>query len=404
METNAFRRRVLGWLCTAVGICALLANPSGLRAEPKNAAVRYYQACLCRPEPDDYRMFHDMLHDEEPSDQLRSYLSRPAVRETIALAEAGTRIANCDWGGTLTTDPGPGLGGLPLIELNRLIRLLEADTRLLAHEEDDQVVFDRCLAMRRLAAHLTDNSAMLYGMAFDTHARALRCIQYALSLVSSDANTLTWLQGQLKTEPGMFSKPGDAIRRQHNARVDNEFRMLSEYGGDWKKAFLEAIADTKARENARRQTESEILTHARESYMQILESAIDVIRGGAPVEPRYKALAALDREVAERASRGEPLALLRNCWDGLSRWLSNLSAHALWYNSTLVAVEVYLIKAKTGRLPATLPEGLPKAPYTGKDFEYEMTGEGFVLRYLEKGSLGWKRRDIVFRVTDNGGN
>lgn len=44
------------------------------------------------------------------------------------------------------------------------------------------------------------------------------------------------------------------------------------------------------------------------------------------------------------------------------------------------AIAVYLTKAKTGQLPRTLPADLPKAPHTGKDFVYQATEEGFILR------------------------
>ena len=39
------------------------------------------------------------------------------------------------------------------------------------------------------------------------------------------------------------------------------------------------------------------------------------------------------------------------------------------------------MKTKTGHLPQTLPSGLPKDLYTGKDFAYERTAKGFALRF-----------------------
>jgi nucleoside diphosphate kinase len=48
-------------------------------------------------------------------------------------------------------------------------------------------------------------------------------------------------------------------------------------------------------------------------------------------------------------------------------------------NSTKAAVELYIILAKTGQLPAELPDYLPKDPYTNKNFIYEITDDGFVL-------------------------
>ena len=44
------------------------------------------------------------------------------------------------------------------------------------------------------------------------------------------------------------------------------------------------------------------------------------------------------------------------------------------------AVEIYLVLVKTGKLPKKLPDGLPMDPYSGEDFGYEITDEGFALR------------------------
>ena len=49
------------------------------------------------------------------------------------------------------------------------------------------------------------------------------------------------------------------------------------------------------------------------------------------------------------------------------------------FNALKAALDIYIIKAKTGRLPNALPAGLPKDLFSGKDFEYAKTKEGFVL-------------------------
>ena len=49
-------------------------------------------------------------------------------------------------------------------------------------------------------------------------------------------------------------------------------------------------------------------------------------------------------------------------------------------NAIRTAVEIYMIKAKTGKLPEALPAGLPGDLFSGKDFEYQITDEGFILR------------------------
>jgi hypothetical protein len=49
-------------------------------------------------------------------------------------------------------------------------------------------------------------------------------------------------------------------------------------------------------------------------------------------------------------------------------------------NAIQAAIEVLLSRTKTGRLPETLPAGLPRDAFSGKYFEYEKTDDGFILR------------------------
>ena len=54
--------------------------------------------------------------------------------------------------------------------------------------------------------------------------------------------------------------------------------------------------------------------------------------------------------------------------------------HKADFNALQAAIDVYLAKAGTGRLPTSLPTAAPRDPYTGGAFKYEPTGNGFVLR------------------------
>ena len=67
-------------------------------------------------------------------------------------------------------------------------------------------------------------------------------------------------------------------------------------------------------------------------------------------------------------------------------------------NSVKAAVEVYLIVAKTGRLPEKLPEYVPKDPFTGLDFVYETTDEGFTLRC--QGDNTYEHKVLAFKARE----
>ena len=59
-------------------------------------------------------------------------------------------------------------------------------------------------------------------------------------------------------------------------------------------------------------------------------------------------------------------------------------------------VAVCLKRAETGALPQVLPEGLPKDPFSGQDFQYERKGAGFVLRCRGKDLAKNKTYEYAF--------
>jgi len=65
---------------------------------------------------------------------------------------------------------------------------------------------------------------------------------------------------------------------------------------------------------------------------------------------------------------------------GYGKIVSNEISSKTLTNAVRAAIEIYIQKAKTGQLPGTLPTGLPKDLFSGKDFRYEKTTNGFTLR------------------------
>jgi hypothetical protein len=49
------------------------------------------------------------------------------------------------------------------------------------------------------------------------------------------------------------------------------------------------------------------------------------------------------------------------------------------FNAVKAAIEIYIIKAKTGKLPDALPADLPGDLFSGKPLLYEKTADGFTL-------------------------
>jgi hypothetical protein len=101
-------------------------------------------------------------------------------------------------------------------------------------------------------------------------------------------------------------------------------------------------------------------------------------------------------ELGEAFRIGSTFGLPWHLIDG--RLFESQVRHTAQINSIKAAVNVYLVLAKTGQLPEKLPDHLPKDPYSGQDFEYETTKEGFVLRCRVKPIKERKVRQYEFKV------
>jgi len=68
------------------------------------------------------------------------------------------------------------------------------------------------------------------------------------------------------------------------------------------------------------------------------------------------------------------------------------------FNTLIAGIELYLIEARTGQLPGQLPDDMPKDPFTGRDFMYEITEGGFKLSLPGKRPSRLKLRPYEFKV------
>ena len=67
-------------------------------------------------------------------------------------------------------------------------------------------------------------------------------------------------------------------------------------------------------------------------------------------------------------------------------------------NTLGTAIEIYQRKCKDGQLPTVLPEDVPKDPFTGRDFAYEITEDGFELLLPDDNIPEQRHRAYEFKV------
>jgi hypothetical protein len=393
---NHSSKKAICSICATLVLCTVAAHATALPPDLDNAALLYYQAILHRPDADEgaARLIHDVLHGAEPNEKVREYLNLPRSQETIELVKAATQISHCNWG--LLYSPKCGLHPEVISHIVQLCYLMELNARTLAADGDYRGAFGQCLGMRRFAAHIGDGTDIIFSISTKVNIDALMCVQHVLGSMQPDADTLTWLRHQLVAVEGTPWQPARTLKSFRDRELQF-VRMHPEAIPGLAELVSKAPKDESTSEEL-----DEMLARARELWDEVLESALQIIGSDMDYEDKYAELRKLTDNLEARANSYDLIAhLCRSaCWVG--GYYNLMVRNAGYFNATRAAIEIYLVKATTGQLPKTLPHGLAKDPYSGKDFEYEITKEGFVLRCRVKPLNEREVRQYEFKVKRQG--
>jgi hypothetical protein len=413
------------------GICAVLAlSVSGARAaelprDPNNAALLYYQALalwsdvrssyvdresaqepndrsdtkpsMAKPEPDKYDMPFQIGREQEEAD--RESFRQRMRGITIELIEAASRLPRCKWG--IYHSKGWDLAAVG--ELRHIALLLDDDARDLVAAGDYRAALERCLTIRRFARHLGDETITLHGMSLTADGVAFRGIREVLNAMPPDAEVLTWLKGEpamTRGAPASFVRMLDihlqqavkSLERSPKtiARIRN--RMIGEAAGIKGNEFegeIRSITDE--------MLISEVRKIASSVFADFLDSVNKAVEKNEPYDQTYMEIELLTYKLLAH-DLIEPFYDMTSVMITTDFYRISVN-HKARMNALKAAIEIYLIKAKTGKLPDTIPKGLPKDPYTCRDFEYELIDDGFALRCQGKNSQRERpRRSLEFKV------
>ena len=424
-------KKLICSFCVVICFFALHVHSSELPPDPDNAALLYYQALSLWS--DIQSSYTDTDTAQEPNDNSNSRptlgntkfdideliaIERKMEREyerkfgkkeresrrklkrnlTIQIVEAASRIPRCTWGIYHSKDWGLSALGL----LRHLVLLLDDDAQALAAAGDYRMALERCLAIRRFARHLGDESIDMHNMSLSTDGVAFSGIRYVLGLMPPDAETIAWLKNQLAATPGATESFVPALeidfelalqRLQSSpktvARIRN--RLMEQAG----------VVEEKGTEDGFKSLTDEklipvIQEQASKIFSEFFTSVSRAIESDKPYNQTHKELEVLTYKLRKH---DELVPFYDLTYVAVTPRFYNLHAnHRTMTNAVEAAIEIYLIVAKTGQLPKILPGGLPKDPFTGQDFVYEITNEGFALRCQGEEFLRSLNRKLEFKV------
>jgi len=370
MKTTVNHKTSVKTMCILLTVLAC-ASAAGAYP-PDNAAVLYYKAFIILQEPSENvkEMMTDLREGKiKPNDQIRQCLKDN--RYVIDFAETAAGVRDCDWG----YDISKGFDVL-LPELSKLRMtafLLTAKAQTLAEQGDYKAALNKCLTLHKMARHVGDRMLISYLVGNSLNTLANKRIGEILSRMPDDVETLMWLKNQIydiasranTLEAAMSSEREIAL--QH-IRRENIGTILEELGNDGiSKDSIDKI----------RNGNEEFFRASREYYSNFVTSVQVTL--DLPYPQSHQQLQELSKK-AEKQAADNPAAILSAAlWPAATRICTLDVKAGTHFNALKAAIDIYIAKAKTGRLPNALPAGLPKDLFSGKDFEYKKTKDGFVL-------------------------
>lgn len=366
--------------------------------DPDNAALLYYQAYISYEKADD--TMEDMVTDLakgniEPNERIKKYIE--SCRTAIDLATAATEIPNCNWG--LKYSDGISINLAHVAQTRKLVFLITAETRILAAEGDYQKAINRCLTVHKIGKHVGDDTpiSFLVSMAIDKVVASR--IQDILAEMTPDLETLTWLKAKLTEVPFRTPSLRVAMRSEKECfssemRVDKRDKLLDLCSGPGEDSDLDKTA-------LKRLTEGDEVFFAinRDYYIKHMNSLDAVLESSMPYAEVYSRLKQLNEKPVKEMPDNPAATLTSLLTPAFDRIYSIEIRTKTISNALRTAVEIYMIKAKSGKLPDVLPAGLPGDLFSGTDFKYEKTTDGFALRSQgEEFQTGRMRGMLEFKV------
>jgi hypothetical protein len=340
--------------------------------DPDNAALLYYQGFLSLAQFSDEARDHigKVARGETPPDkQVRQDIAKCAG--AIEFAEAASKVPACNWGVRYSQ----GFSALmpQMAQMRFLTFVLIADARIRAADGNYKAAFERCLMAGIFARHVGDDTLISYLVSRSVRGVAYKCMQDIMGRSAGDAKLLQWLKDELAKSDTVTLSPVRPLKMELDVvsdlmRMDNVeklARVLAGSGGEKNAAQIAKAADEKTLERARR------------IYTERISSALTIMSTSMPYEQAQSQL----KQLAGNLDPNDPSeATVQAFIPALDKIFAQKIAIETHANAIKAAIEVLLSRAGTGQLPDALPSGLPKDAFSGRDFEYAKTNEGFTLR------------------------
>ncbi|UCC97313.1 MAG: hypothetical protein JSW66_15875 [Phycisphaerales bacterium] len=363
---------------TLLLLIAFVTTAAASAYPPDNAAILYYKAFMLLQESENVptEVMADFMDGKvESNEQIREYLkhNQPAIE----ILQEASRIEKCQW----ALDHSKGFD-LPMPELSKARKaafLLVTDAQKLTEDGHIKEAFSRCLTAHRMANHISSDDLLisdLVGIAI--HAKLDKTIKNILSRTSNSSEILTWLKDETfavsQKQPSLKSvlktESEIAVREMRKEKLDDVLHLEpdDEILKKLPAGLLEKI----------KQGDEAFFNASKTYYTNFITTVQDIL--DMPYSEAYKQSEELTQKSIKDASTNPGAIFAVIFAPSLTKLISMEVRHKTSVNALNCALGIYAHKAGTGALPDEIPADSPKDLFSNRDFEYEKTKDGFVLR------------------------
>lgn len=382
-------------------IMALQLSALALPPDPENAALLYYQAFCSYEKPSeaiDEKVWDLAEGKIQPDPEIIKYIE--SCRPAIELAVKAAKLGQCDWGILYSERLNASMRYAA--EAKALFRIIMAEARIAISQAKYDFALERCLTARKLGIDAGSSSSII-GLLIDRsiEKNANYCIQDILSGGTFDLRALENLKSRLSEL--------DSMMRPIEFYFKAEQELMASYitAEQIRGMFDQIDSSDFVDKQSCYQSARELILNADEEFARknlvfhnnVWTEVNSTIQLSYPQV--YKRLMEIKKEFidgninCEKNPESIMTVLLCIPWH---TFYSYSIDYKVYSNALLVAVEIYIIADKTGKLPDSLPGDLPKDLFSGKDFQYRKTEDGFVLRCQGEDLEEHKVHEYEFKV------
>lgn len=384
------KNKITGTTCVILMVMAT-ASPA-IAYPPDNAAVLYYRASLTYHAND---AMMDKVTDivkgkADIDDEIREYVkeNRHAIKYFVDAGDA----PHCDWG--LDYSEGMEMQMPQFAPLRTLVKIVMAQTKIATVSADYNRALDLCLSLHKAGSHIGGDGVLIsYLVGLSFNALANQGIMDILPHISDNPEILIRLRGQVFEVSGKLPSLTASLNRDMSVCGQHIDKEKAAYILD-ELLLGEQISKEKAR--IIRQADENFFKASKEYYLSHQAALLTAIE--LPYPESYEQLVRLGEKLGSD-SKDNPNAMLTSLIvPAIDRVFCLDVKSKTHFNAIKTAIEVYLIKARTGKLPDALPAGLPGDLFSGKAFKYEKNADGFILSCQGKDLSKDKIYEYEFKV------